>query len=83
MTRPSAVIKIGTSSVTNEVGGVDYDVLVNVAADVVALRDDGWTVIVVTSGAITAGWADVGGGRRRPTDAATLQAVSAVGQPLL
>ena len=83
MTRRSAVIKIGTSSVTDEAGGVDYDVLVNVAADVVALRDDGWTVVVVTSGAITAGWADVGGGRRRPTDAATLQAVSAVGQPLL
>ncbi len=44
MTRRSAVIKIGTSSVTDEAGGVDYDVLVNVAADVVALRDDGWTV---------------------------------------
>ena len=83
MTRRSAVIKIGTSSVTNAHGGVDYAVMVKVAADVVALRDDGWNVVVVTSGAITAGWADVGRGRRRPTDATTLQAVSAVGQPLL
>ena len=83
MAARSAVIKIGTTSVTDGAGGVDYDVLVNVAADVVAMRDDGWSMVVVTSGAITAGWADVGGGRRRPTDAATLQAVSAVGQPLL
>ncbi len=48
-----------------------------------ALRDAGWSVIVVTSGAITAGWAEVGAGRARPTDEMTLQAVSAVGQPLL
>jgi len=39
--------------------------------------------VVVTSGAITAGWAEVGAGRARPSDAVTLQAVSAVGQPLL
>ena len=49
----------------------------------VALRDEGWSLVVVTSGAITAGWAEVGGGRARPRDATTLQAVSAVGQPLL
>jgi glutamate 5-kinase len=83
MTTRSVVVKIGTSSVTDESGGVDYDVLVNVAEDVVHLRDEGWTVVVVTSGAITAGWAEVGKGALRPTDAATLQAVSAVGQPLL
>ena len=58
-------------------------VLADIAGDVVAMREDGWSVVVVTSGAITAGWADVGGGRPRPRDAATLQAVSAVGQPLL
>jgi glutamate 5-kinase len=38
---------------------------------------------VVTSGAITAGWAEVGKGAKRPHDARVLQAVSAVGQPLL
>jgi glutamate 5-kinase len=81
MTR--AVVKIGTSSVTDEHGGVSYDVLVNVADDVVALRNSGWEVVVVTSGAITAGWAEVGHGQPRPADARTLQAVSAVGQPLL
>ncbi len=79
----SVVVKLGTSSVTDATGGVDYDVLVNIAADVVQLRQQGWRVVVVTSGAITAGWAEVGGGKQRPSDAATLQAVSAVGQPLL
>ena len=83
MTTRSVVVKIGTSSVTTVDGKVDYESLVKVAADVVALREDGWSVVVVTSGAITAGWADVGNGRRRPNDAVTLQAVSAVGQPLL
>jgi glutamate 5-kinase len=83
MTSRSVVVKVGTSSVTDASGGVDGQVLSDIAGDVVALREDGWSVVVVTSGAITAGWADVGGGRPRPRDAATLQAVSAVGQPLL
>ena len=80
---PSVVVKIGTSSVTDAQGGVNYAALVAVAQDVVALRVEGWHVVVVTSGAITAGWSEVGRGRPRPTDAVTLQAVSAVGQPLL
>lgn len=83
MTTRSVVVKIGTTSVTDASGGVDYAVLVNTANDVVSLRAQGWTVVVVTSGAITAGWAEVGKHRARPTDAVTLQAVSAVGQPLL
>ena len=83
MTSRSVVVKVGTSSVTDEHGGVAYGVLVNIANDVVAMREDGWTVVVVTSGAITAGWAEVGKGRPRPTDSVRLQAVSAVGQPLL
>jgi len=83
MTIRSVVVKVGTSSVTDSTGGVDYEVLVNIAEDVVHLRREGWSVVVVTSGAITAGWAEVGQGAARPTDAATLQAVSAVGQPLL
>jgi len=83
MTSRSVVVKIGTSSVTTAEGNVDYDVLVNVAADVVTMREEGWSVVVVTSGAITAGWSEVGNARPRPRDSVTLQAVSAVGQPLL
>jgi glutamate 5-kinase len=83
MTTRSVVVKIGTTSVTDDAGNVARDVLASVAADVVALRDEGWSVVVVTSGAITAGWAEVGKSKPRPKDAVTLQAVSAVGQPLL
>ena len=83
MVTRSVVVKIGTSSVTDDAGDVAYGVLVNLAVDVADLREQGWTVVVVTSGAITAGWSEVGRGRPRPTDGATLQAVSAVGQPLL
>lgn len=57
--------------------------LASVAADVAALRERAIDVVVVTSGAITAGWAEVGKGAKRPSDASVLQAVSAVGQPLL
>ena len=80
---PSVVVKVGTTSVTDDRGGVAQDVLDAVALDVGLLRRDGWSVVVVTSGAITAGWAHVGRGRPRPTKSTTLQAVSAVGQPLL
>ena len=83
MTSRGLVVKVGTTSVTDAEGGVDYAVLVSIAEDVVALRAQGWSVVVVTSGAITAGWAEVGRRRPRPTDAVALQAVSAVGQPLL
>src|ERR1700685_658713 len=83
MTSRSVVVKIGTSSVTDETGNVALDVLAGVASDVVSLRNEGWSVVVVTSGAITAGWAEVGQSKPRPRDAVTLQAVSAVGQPLL
>jgi len=82
-TTECVVVKIGTSSVTTESGSVDHDVLHAVARDVAALRAAGVACVVVTSGAITAGWAEVGAGARRPSDAVTLQAVSAVGQPLL
>lgn len=77
------VVKVGSSSVTTADGGVDHDSLATVARDVAALRDAGWSVVLVTSGAITAGWAEVGAGAPRPNDPTVLQAVAAVGQPLL
>jgi glutamate 5-kinase len=83
MATESIVVKIGTSSLTREDGRVDQAVIDAVAADAAALSARGVAVTVVTSGAITAGWAEVGEGRARPNQARTLQAVSAVGQPLL
>ncbi|MBU6233019.1 MAG: glutamate 5-kinase [Acidobacteria bacterium] len=77
------VVKVGTSSVTTSGGDVDVETLNSLARQVAALLGAGQRVVVVTSGAITAGWSAVGRGAPRPNDAQTLQAVSAVGQPLL
>jgi glutamate 5-kinase len=75
----TVVAKIGSSSVTASDGDVDVDAVAKLCGEIAALRRDGYTVVVVTSGAIASGWSALGGGDR-PADAATLQAVSAVGQ---
>jgi glutamate 5-kinase len=77
------VAKVGTSSITGEKGEVDHAPIAKLCAEVAALRDAGTTVVIVTSGAITAGLPALDLHGVRPTDLATLQAVSAVGQPLL
>ena len=76
------VVKVGTSSVTDEGGVIDQSALVKLAADVAALRAGGHDVIVVSSGAVAAGVAALGLDRR-PTDMATLQAIAAAGQARL
>ena len=78
----TVVAKIGSSSLTAPDGGVDRTAIERVCAEVAELQTHGHCVVLVTSGAIAAGWSALGGGPR-PTDPATLQAVSAVGQPRL
>jgi glutamate 5-kinase len=73
------VAKIGSSSVTAAGGGVDGSAIERLSADLAEVRAAGHSVVLVSSGAIAAGWAALSGGQR-PTDLATLQAVSAVGQ---
>ena len=68
-----AVVKVGSSSVTP-------DTVARLCGELAAARADGHTVVVVTSGAIAAGWAALGRGEQRQADPAVLQAVSAVGQ---
>src|SRR5688572_4205560 len=74
------VVKIGTSSITGADGGIDEAAIEKLCTEVAGLRGHGWKVVVVTSGAITAGLPALGMGTNRPTDLATLQAVAAVGQ---
>ena len=74
------VVKIGTSSVTTSDGGVDRAAIAKLAGEVAGAQRTGADVVVVTSGAITAGWAALAPGEARPIDPATLQAVAAVGQ---
>ena len=68
-----AVVKIGSSSVTEETVG-------RLCEEIAAARADGHIIVVVTSGAIAAGWGALNRGEQRPSDPAVLQAVSAVGQ---
>ena len=72
------IVKIGTSSVTAEHGEVDTIALTKFVNEVISARRAGHEVIVVTSGAITAGVQRLG--ITRPTEPGVLQAVSAVGQ---
>jgi glutamate 5-kinase len=78
------VAKIGTSSITDDEGEIREDAVEAFCAEVAAVRAAGHRVVAVTSGAIAAGLPALGlGGPRRPRDAQTLQAVSAVGQSRL
>ncbi|MGC9961435.1 MAG: glutamate 5-kinase [Acidimicrobiales bacterium] len=74
------VVKIGTSSVTLPAGGIDPAAIAKLAADLDATRRGGHRVVVVTSGAVTAGAASLSPGGERPSDPVTLQALSAIGQ---
>ena len=77
-----AVIKVGTSSVTTERGELDLAALSKLADELAAARGAGHELVLVLSGAIAAGLPALGF-ETRPTDIRTLQAIAAVGQPLL
>ena len=77
------VVKIGTSSVTARDGSVDAMAVGRLCDDVALVRSNGHGVVVVTSGAVTAGVAAAMALGGRPTDSVTLQALSAIGQPRL
>lgn len=79
----TVVVKIGTSSITDDRGLILRDAIERVAAEVAELRAGGDRVVVVSSGAVAAGLEALGMGERRPTDMLTKQAVSAVGQSRL
>ena len=83
MRAQTVVVKIGTSSITDDTGHVDSGAVAKLCGEVKAARDAGHRVVVVTSGAITAGLPAIGLEDRRPTDTLTLQAVSAIGQSRL
>jgi glutamate 5-kinase len=72
------VAKLGTSSLTDDAGRIDEAAVAKVAGEVAGLRVDGHQVVLVSSGAIAAGFPALGLGR--PTDLPTLQAAAAVGQ---
>jgi glutamate 5-kinase len=76
------VVKVGSSSLTSVAGGISEEALLSLVQVLAARRNAGTEVILVSSGAISAGLAPLGLARR-PRDLATQQAAASVGQGLL
>jgi glutamate 5-kinase len=74
------VIKIGTSTLTDESGKLDSRFFLELASQVAQLIAEGCEVLVVSSGAIIAGLEAFGLPPSRPGDIPTLQAAAALGQ---
>src|SRR5690349_6187726 len=75
----SVVVKLGTQLLSDKDRRLDADFIARMARQVVALRERGIRVTIVSSGAIGAGLRELNL-PKRPTDLARLQAVAAVGQ---
>ena len=73
------VIKIGSALLTNDGRGLDRDLMQVWVDRMVALRERGIDVMVVSSGAVAEGMTRLGWARR-PDSVHQLQAAAAVGQ---
>jgi glutamate 5-kinase len=73
------VVKVGTGVITTREGLLDLQQVNNLSAQLVQLRDNGYEVVVVSSGAIGAGMGELGM-KKRPTTLPELQGASSVGQ---
>lgn len=87
MRRPLAqgapvVVKVGSSSLSAGNGGIDESAITAMIDQVAALHGAGNPTVLVTSGAISAGF-PVLGMETRPTDIADMQVAAAVGQSRL
>jgi glutamate 5-kinase len=80
--RTKVVVKVGTSSITNDSGELDDSAVLKLCRELVAAHRAGHEIVLVCSGAIAAGLPALEM-HSRPADIGTLQAVAAVGQPRL
>ncbi len=76
------VVKIGSSSLTDEHGQLLDEAFRSLAGDIAVLRGQGHEVILVSSGAVAAGLGALQL-HDRPSDVGALQALASVGQPAL
>lgn len=76
------VLKIGTSSLSNEDGSFNSKLTGDIARQVAKLREQGKEVIIVSSGAIGIGIEQLGM-KQRPREIPLRQAAAAVGQTIL
>ena len=82
MRRQRIVVKIGSSSLTNEKGEIDQQKLDEHVRALVALRKANHEVILVSSGAVAAGFRGLGYSSR-PVTLKGKQAAAAIGQSML
>ncbi|MDN4493451.1 glutamate 5-kinase [Ureibacillus aquaedulcis] len=82
MEKKRIVVKIGSSSLTNSKGEIDHDKLCDHISALAALKQDGHDVLLVSSGAVAAGFRRLGY-PSRPVTLKGRQAAAAVGQSLL
>jgi glutamate 5-kinase len=76
------VIKIGSSSLTSDEGGLNRSKIDFFVSELAALHQNGMLPLLVTSGAVAAGFTKIGY-RRRPKHLHEQQAAASVGQALL
>ena len=76
------VFKVGTSSLTNEDGSLSRSKVKAITQQLAVLHEAGHELILVSSGAVAAGFGALGF-KKRPTKIADKQASAAVGQGLL
>ena len=82
MKKQRIVIKIGSSSLTNSKGSIDEEKINDHVRAIAALKKEGHEVIFISSGAVAAGFLQLGY-PARPVTLKGKQAAAAVGQSLL
>jgi glutamate 5-kinase len=76
---PTVVVKLGSNLLTDVHGRLDEAFLQDMASQIAAVRRRGWRVIVVSSGAVAAGFS-LSNDAERPTALGARQALAAIGQ---
>ncbi len=83
MRRRIAVLKLGSSTLTDGEGRVDRAYLADLAHQVNRVRKLGWDVVIVSSGSIPCGLEALGFPLARPKDMPSVQAAASVGMRAL
>ncbi len=78
----TVVVKVGSSLLASIAGGLDTRFIAKLVGQLADLRDGGRKVVLVSSGAVAAGTAELGL-PARPTELSLVQAAAAVGQGAL
>jgi glutamate 5-kinase len=82
MTNSLVVVKVGTSCLTKDDGRLDKDEISNIVDQIAIAVSKGYRIILVTSGAIVSGTAELGK-KANPNDIIFKQSCAAIGQSIL